>query len=294
MYGVGPTFSTLMQRAGWGPAALLFEGETVGVLLLLSVIKIRGLSLKIRRDQVLPLLGLGGIAYLVMSLLLQTSYRIMLAGLCTMLHFVYPIVVMVIMIVGFHERVTARKVICMLLSLAGICLIVGIPGASADDNVALGSVLAALSGVAYAVFVVANDKSPMAELDSMVSTFYVLLFGAVIVGTYMLFTGDVAVNFSGANLIYAVCYPMTTILGLVCLAQGVHRIGATRAAIINMLEPAVSMVVSVLVLGGSEVTVLSLIGCGLILTSVVVVTLTKGEKGETPVKQGESGGKGGG
>ena len=54
------------------------------------------------------------------------------------------------------------------------------------------------------------------------------------------------------------------------------------------------MVVSVLVLGGSEVTVLSLIGCGLILTSVVVVTLTKGEKGETPVKQGESGGKGGG
>ncbi len=110
----------------------------------------------------------------------------------------------------------------------------------------------------------------------------------------MIFTHDSSMDLSGWNLVYAAIYPATTVVGLVCLAQGVHRIGATKAAIINMLEPAVSMVVSVLVLGGSEVTVLSLIGCGLILTSVVVVTLTKGEKGETPVKQGESGGKGGG
>ena len=150
--------------------------------------------------------------------------------------------------------------------------------------------VAALSGVAYAVFVVANDKSAMARLDATVSTFYVLLVGAVLMGLYMLVTGDVAVNFEGRCLAYASVYPTTSVVGLICLAQGVHRIGATRAAIINMLEPAVSMLVSVLVFGGEEVTAFSLVGCAMILASVVVVTVTKAEAGAAPLPQDSQGG----
>ena len=290
MYGIGPTFSALLQQEGWNQAAILFIGNSVGICILLILIRARKLSLKVRKNQLLPLLGLGGTSYLVMALLLQTAYRHMLAGLCTMLHFVYPVIVMAAMILLFKERVTARKVVCMAMSLGGIVLIVGIPGRAAGDNMALGAACAALSGVAYAVFVVANDKSAMARLDATVSTFYVLLVGAVLMGLYMLVTGDVAVNFEGRCLAYASVYPTTSVVGLICLAQGVHRIGATRAAIINMLEPAVSMLVSVLVFGGEEVTAFSLVGCAMILASVVVVTVTKAEAGAAPLPQDSQGG----
>ncbi len=275
MYGVGPTFSTLMQRSGWNAATILFEGELVGAVLLFLLIKGRGLSLRLKREQVLPLLGLGGLSYLLMSMLLQSSYRYMLAGLCTMLHFIYPIIVMVIMIAIFKERVTASKLLCMLLALLGICMIVGLPGQPVEGNVPLGAALAASSGIAYAIFVVSNDRSAMAEVDAMVSTFYVLVVGGILVGLYLLLTGNFSANLEGANAIYAIVYPLFSVVALVCLARGVHCVGATRAAIINMLEPAVSMAVSVLVFGGSDVTAFTICGCVLIVASVITVTLTK-------------------
>lgn len=280
MYGVGPTFSTLLQRSGWNAATILFEGELVGAAVLFLIIKWKKRSLRLKRKQILPLFGLGGVSYLVMSLLLQSAYRYMLAGLCTMLHFIYPIVVMVLMIVLFKEKVTAAKLLCMILSLIGIFMIVGVPGGETmEGNLLLGALLAAASGVAYAVFVVANDKSAMAELDETVSTFYVLVVGAVLMGVYLLVSGNFAANLEGANAIYAIVYPLSNVVALVCLARGVHYVGATRAAIINMLEPAVSMVVSVLVFGGSDVTVFTICGCVLIVASVIIVTLIKDNGG---------------
>jgi len=264
-----------MQRSGWNAATILFEGELVGAVLLFLLIRRRGLSLRLKREQVLPLLGLGGLSYLLMAMLLQSSYRYMLAGLCTMLHFIYPIIVMVIMIVIFKERVTASKLLCMLLALLGICMIVGLPGQPVEGNVPLGAALAASSGIAYAIFVVSNERSAMAEVDAMVSTFYILVAEGILVGLYLLLTGNFSANMEGANAIYAVVYPLSTVVALVCLARGVHCVGATRAAIINMLEPAVSMVVSVLVFGGSDVTAFTIFGCVLIVAAVITVTLTK-------------------
>ena len=60
MYGIGPTFSALLQQEGWNQAAILFIGNSVGICILLILIRARKLSLKVRKNQLLPLLGLGG------------------------------------------------------------------------------------------------------------------------------------------------------------------------------------------------------------------------------------------
>ena len=271
MYGIGPTFSAILQRSGWNAATILFEVELVACIFLFIMIRIKRVSLKVTFRQLRSLIVIGGGTYLLMSLLLQLSYRYILAGLCTVFHFIYPIIVMLIMGIFFHEKITLRRFVGIAGALIGIFMIVDVGEQGLDQSMLYGFLLAGGSGVAYAIFVVANDKSCFARLNTLVSTFYILLTGTVVIATYLLATRTFAVSWDGYNPVYAVAYPMSTMIALVSLSYGVHRIGATRTAMLNMLEPVVSMLVSMAVFGGENVTVSMGIGCVVVLLSVVFV-----------------------
>lgn len=269
MFGVGPSVSTILQRSGWDALSVLWTGELGGAVLLFFLVRARGLSLKLSRRQLRTMLTLGALVYFLMGLCLNLSYRFMLTGLCTILHFVYPAVVILLMHVCFKEPVSGRKVLCIAISMCGIGMIVGTSVVELDVRVLCGAVFAVASGVFYAIYVVACDKSAMAETDELVTAFYILMTGAVFTTVYMVCSGRIWHGFQRGNLLLACLVPVLQTVGLVLFAKGVHRIGASRAAMINMLEPALSLAVSVAMFGG-DITFTALVGCGLVLASIAV------------------------
>ena len=64
-------------------------------------------------------------------------------------------------------------------------------------------------------------------------TFYVLLGGALFNIIYLNFTHDIYIDFRGYNFFYCIALPLCSFSGLVTIAEGIRRIGPTRAAVIN-------------------------------------------------------------
>jgi len=265
LFGVSPTFSTLLLKSGWTNGAVLLDSEICGAVYLFSLIRNRHLKLRIEKNEFLASFGLGGLAFWGTNMLLQISYSSFSnPGMGTVLHFTYPIFVMLLMVICFKERVTPLKVMCILASLCGIYLIANISGGLCQNRAFLTGVLSAIaSGAAYAVYIIINGRSAAKNLHPLVWAFYVLTGGAAVNLLYLAASGSFYCPLSGANAIYALAMPLCSVAALVSIAAGIRKIGPTKAAIINTMEPVVSIII--LVFHNTPITWSMVCGVGLIL-----------------------------
>ena len=107
-YGLNPLFALPLYGAGLGVDSVLFYRYVLAVVMLGALMLFRRQSFALRRRDVLPLAAMG-VLFSVSSLLLFESYNLMDAGIASTILFVYPVMVAVIMAVGFRERVTAAN-----------------------------------------------------------------------------------------------------------------------------------------------------------------------------------------
>ena len=109
-YGLNPLFALPMYAAGMGADSVLFYRYVLAVALLGALMLVRRRSFALHRRDVVPLVVMG-LLMSASSLLLFESYHFMDAGVASTILFVYPVMVAVIMAVGFHERLTAASVL---------------------------------------------------------------------------------------------------------------------------------------------------------------------------------------
>ena len=171
-YGLNPLFALPLYGAGLGVDSVLFYRYVLAVVMLGALMLFRRQSFALRRRDVLPLAAMG-VLFSVSSLLLFESYNLMDAGIASTILFVYPVMVAVIMAVGFRERVTAATVVSIALACGGISLLYK-GGDGATLNLA-GVVLVFLSALSYAVWIVAVNRSSLKD-----PLFYIRLFGHVL------------------------------------------------------------------------------------------------------------------
>ena len=171
-YGLNPLFALPLYGAGLGVDSVLFYRYVLAVVMLGALMLFRRQSFALRRRDVLPLAAMG-VLFSVSSLLLFESYNLMDAGIASTILFVYPVMVAVIMAVGFRERVTAATVVSIALACGGISLLYK-GGNGATLNLA-GVVLVFLSALSYAVWIVAVNRSSLKD-----PLFYIRLFGHVL------------------------------------------------------------------------------------------------------------------
>ena len=101
-YGLNPLFALPLYGAGLGVDSVLFYRYVLAVVMLGALMLFRRQSFALRRRDVLPLAAMG-VLFSVSSLLLFESYNLMDAGIASTILFVYPVMVAVIMAVGFRE-----------------------------------------------------------------------------------------------------------------------------------------------------------------------------------------------
>lgn len=256
-YGMNPLFTLPLYHAGMTPDSVLFYRYAFALPILAVMIRLRGQDFSLRRCEMLPLVAMG-LLFSASSLFLYMSYNYMDAGIASTILFVYPILVALIMALGFRERITPLTIFCIALAVLGIGLLYEGDGQTLSLT---GVTLVLLSSLSYAVYIVGVNRSALAALPTVKLTFYALLFGlAIYVVRLDFLTGLQAVPswYLWGNVLALAALP--TAVSLLCTTQ----------AILGALEPVTAVFFGVVIFH-EELTARLGLGIALILVAVTLI-----------------------
>jgi len=266
-YGMNPLFTLPLYHAGMTPDSVLFYRYAFALPILAAMIVVRGHGFPLQRRQVLPLAAMG-LLFSASSLFLYMSYNYMDAGIASTILFVYPILVALIMALGYRERITPLTVFCIVLAVSGIGLLYKGGGRPLSLT---GTVLVLLSSLCYASYIVGVNRSALKNLPTVKLTFYALLSGLSIYVVRLDFlSGLQAVPewWLWGNVLALAALP--TAVSLLCTTQAIHAIGSTPTAILGALEPVTAVFFGVVIFH-ETLTVRLALGIALILAAVTLV-----------------------
>ena len=271
-YGLNPLFALPLYGVGMSPDSVLFYRYVLAVVMLGALMLFRRQSFALTRHDILPL-AVMGVLFALSSLLLFQSYNLMDAGIASTILFDYPVMVAVIMAVGFHERVTAATVFSIALACGGIGLLY--KGGDGATLSLVGVLLVFLSALAYAVYIVGVNRSSLKNLSTEKLTFYSLLFGSLVYVVRLRGGADLQAIPSPLMWVNAVSLALfPTIVSLVTMAGAIRRIGSTPTAILGALEPVTALFFGVVVFG-EQFTLRIGVGVSLILVAVTLIIAGK-------------------
>lgn len=270
-YGMNPLFALPLYKEGMDPDSVLFFRYLFAIPMLAVMIKARGRNFKLQRKEILPL-AIMGLLISVSSLALFQSYNYMDAGIASTLLFVYPIMVAVIMAIGFKEKLTVQGILCIFISLPGIALLY--KGGDGSTLNLTGTILVMVSALAYAIYIVGVNQSKLKEMATLKLTFYVLVFGLALFLVRVDFGQSLHIVdqwYLWGNLIALAVFP--TAISFLCTTAAIQYIGSTPTAILGALEPVTAVFFGVTVFG--ETLTVRLVS-GIILIILAVTLLIAG------------------
>ena len=200
--------------------------------------------------------------------------------MATTLHFTYPILTALIMMIFFRERSRVSTWVAIVLSICGVAFLSGVGSAGAQW---LGIVLELISALCFALYLIRVNRSrvvgnmPVAKL-----TFYVMAFGTAIFAAFIAYERadfDVSAHYAllpppggwwNLGFLAIVCTVVTNL----SLVHATQNIGPTVTSILGVLEPLTALVLGVLFLG-EQLTPAMAIGIGLILPAVLIIILRR-------------------
>ena len=250
-------------------AFLAFSRGILGGLFLLAFLRLRKKdgARRLPPGLLLPLAGTGAMIGFNWMLLFE-AYNHTTVAVATLCYYMQPTIVILLSPLVFRERLTGRKAVCALISIAGMVLISGVTdgGGSRDmTGILLGLGAAAL----YAGVVIMNKKIKGADAYQR-TTVQLLAAGSVMI-PYLLLTD----GFSG------VVFTPTTLLLL--LAVGLIHTGAAYAlyfgsmeglaiqsiAVLSYIDPVSALLFSALLLR-EPLSLMNIIGAVLIIGSAMI------------------------
>lgn len=267
-YGMNPLFALPVYNGGMNPESVLFFRYLMAIPILALMIHARGRSFRVNRREALTLIGMG-LLVAVSSLTLFQSYNFMEAGIASTILFVYPIMVALIMSLIFKEKLSLQTGICLLMALGGIAMLY--KGGDGTTLSLTGTILALLSALTYAIYIVGINQSTLKNTATLTVTFYVLVFGVSLFIIRLLTGVELTIPskwYLWANLLALAIFP--TAISFLCTTSAIQYIGSTPTAILGALEPVTAIIFGITVFG-ERITPREAMGIALILIAVTFV-----------------------
>lgn len=189
-FGLAPLFTLLLLGVGYSSFEVLTYRWGVASLCLGAYGLLAGCDFRLGRRE-LGTVFLLSLFRAATSLSLVIAYQNIASGVASTIHFMYPLVVAVVMMCFFRERGSAWTFAAIGMSIVGAVLLsLGNVDFSHGDTT-LGIVSATVSVVAYGGYIVGVRRSRAVEIDSTVLTCCVMAFGALFFIAGGLLTGGV-------------------------------------------------------------------------------------------------------
>lgn len=268
-YGLVPSFSFLSFGMGVETTTLLFNKFLYAAIIMWAFLFIRRIRFRFSRKAALYM-ALSCIGYIGLSTFLYLSFNYISGSLATIVSFTFPAMIVAIEMIFKLEPVKLTKILAVILSFAGLVLIVWDPDMKANF---LGIVFAFESAVCYVIYILAISTKSLKEESSFAIAGYVMLSAAVfnffrcLIGGAPLFTSTPG-QFGMMILLSVVC----VFIAILCYAIGVQLIGPGNAALLNTLEPVLACIFGHFIIG-DVLTRIMLLGSALVVIAVLITNL---------------------
>ncbi len=278
-FGVMPVFALYAYQDGVSVATLLFLRFALAALLLFLYLFLKLKKIKLARTYLFPLFLLGGVFYPLLSTAYFSSVKYIPASLAVLLLYTYPVFVALLSVFLDKELLTRQILFSVALSFFGLTLVLG---ASFRALNFLGAFLAFTTAVTYACYITLGNRV-VKQLTPVITSAFVILFASVSLFFISLFTGNIAFDFQArAWLPIGGLAFFSTVISVLTFFRGLEIIGSTRASVLSMMEPLVTIVFSAL-LFSERLTWLQAVGGLAVLSGSVLVVLTREQdKAQTP------------
>ena len=269
-FGSIATLATLATRAGARIVDVLTWRYVIAAVLLLVVnggpAPVRAQA---RRAWSLLLFGGGGQA--LIATLTLAALRYISAATMIFLFYSYPAWVAVIAALRGREPLSAQRVLALMLSLAGIGVMVGVPG-TGDAASATGVALALVSALLYALYIPMIDHLGR-DVPPAVTTIFVCVGAGLILGGAAVATGGLALHEAPiAWVSIGLLAVISTVVAFMMFLHGLAALGPVRTAIISTVEPFWGAFLASVVLG-QPLSAHTLGGGALVAAAVILLNL---------------------
>ena len=274
-YGLIPLFTIPIKN---GEAAnhlsdcsIMFYRFALATVIIAVLMLITRRSFKITRGELVTLTYL---AFLSdgSALFLIDGYNYLSSGVATTIHFMYPVVTTIMMMVFYNEARKVSTLLAVLLAVVGV----GVLSWQSNGQTSLhGVVIELISACCYAFYLIRVNRSRVRNMDGMKLTFYVMGIGALIFGAEALRQDEFQLITTGVQashllLLGIICTVVTNL----CLVMAVQRIGSTMTAVLGALEPLTAVALGCLLMG-EAITLNVVLGICLIIPSVIIIIFTR-------------------
>lgn len=217
---------------------------------------------KIKKE--IPLLLLSGIAMGINWILLFQAYRFTTISAATLSYYFAPVIVTAVCPFLFHEKLTAKKLLCFVMSTIGLILIIGGGGEEQGAKNLLGILSGLGAAVFYAAVILLNKFLKRAEgIHRTLLQFYAAILVLI---PYVACTGGMhleAPDTAGWVCLLTVGLVHTGITYCMYFSA-LKELPGQETAILSYIDPLTAVVVSTLILR-EAVTPFQIIGGILIL-----------------------------
>ena len=251
----------------------------LGVAFLLVFIKIK--KIKMDRESIKKhlwiLLVSGGFIGLNWVLLFE-SYRYTSVAVATLCYYMAPIFVMMVSPFLLKEKLTVKKVLCVIVALIGMVFVSGVLDGGISDVSEMKGILFGLGAAAlYATVIMMNQK--LREVPTYDKTIMQLGAAAVVLIPYILFVEDLSAVVLTPLIVF-----MLIIVGVVhtgiayALYFGsMNGLKAQTVALFSYIDPIVAIILSAMFLK-EPMTIYSAIGAVLVLGATMISELPEKRK----------------
>lgn len=226
---------------------------------------------KIKIKDIWCFIGTGMLSMLCLNICYLTSIRYSTLAVSSVLLSTAPAYVIIFSAILFKEKITARKIIALVMMLAGCVLMTG----CYEGELAVspkGLILGALSGVFYALYSIFSRFALNRGYASETISFYTFLFAAIGVCPFVEFRHLTGV-LSGEMMPYILGLGIIgCALPYILYTKGLGQVETSLAAILATSEPIMAALVGI-VFFAEPLGINDVAGILLVVLSIVVINL---------------------
>lgn len=244
-FGSSGFFVRSLTEAGFNSMAVLSTRTILSVVMLGIYLWIFDRSLLKVRLRDLPLLACGGTVGMTMiSVFFNISVLEQSLSLAAVLISLAPVFALFISYIVFREKITTKKVICVIMALAGAVLVSGVLEEASIKVSVLGIVTGLLSGFFNALIGTFSKAASNRGYQGVTITFYNIIFMAIVTsmfsnwGAVFSYMATDSVKHIGIMVAHSI---MIAVIPYLLLNISLGHIEAGKASILLSSEPVSAM-----------------------------------------------------
>lgn len=246
LYGIAPIFAKIAIWSGSDSTTLVLLRSVLALPPLFLIIKFKGIGFKLSKSDAYKLIIGATLLNVPAFVLLYTAYGGGHTSRASILHFVYPMLIVIISSLFLKRKASPLKWLGVIVALFGVGICIHFKLSSVYELLAL------FSGLFYAMYVLYLDISGLDKINCCLFTFYLMLAMSS-AALFLCLVGNgikLPCNTLGWLSLFAITVG-TNLCAVPLFQLGVELAGAEAAGIISFAEPILTTFIGIFFLGES-------------------------------------------